>query len=131
MLFITTNAQTKVEKLIVYKSFWVAGTTVSICNMFKNPTEYKIDTSNINTKDDSFIEEFSEIIAKSKRRKHSQQKLTIDLAGEFWINKSDRHFFIVCLPDLIIDMSKRTEYRLTDKIQIKHLQYWVENIQKQ
>jgi hypothetical protein len=46
--FITTNAQNKIEKLVVYKSFWRGGTTTMVSSIFKEPMKYSIDTTNIN-----------------------------------------------------------------------------------
>ena len=51
-------------------------------------------TTNINIGTNLFLNEFETILLKSKQVKHRQQKISgISVAGEFWYNQSDKHFF--------------------------------------
>jgi hypothetical protein len=61
------KAQNEVEKLVVYKSFWRGGTTTNVSNMFKYPVKYLIDTTNINTTTNMFLNEFGLILSKTKQ----------------------------------------------------------------
>jgi hypothetical protein len=127
--FIPTKAQNTIEKLVVYKSFWRGGTTSRVSNMFKEPAKNSIDTTNINIGADMFLEEFSIILTKSKQNKHFQQKISgIEVAGEFWFNQSDKYFFIICLPNLLIDITNKKEYRITDQLLIKQMNDWINNL---
>jgi hypothetical protein len=128
-IFIPTKAQNTIEKLVVYKSFWRGGTTAAVSGMFKEPAKYSIDTTNVNIGTDIFLNEFGVILNKAKRNKHFQQKIAgIEIAGEFWLNQSDKHFFIICLPNLLIDITSKREYRITDKLLLKQMNDWINNL---
>jgi hypothetical protein len=128
-IFIPTKAQNTVEKLVVYKSFWRGGTTAKISSMFKEPEKNSIDTTNINIGVDMFLNEFGIILTKSIQKKHSQQKIAgIEIAGEFWLNQSDKHFFIICLPNLLIDITNKKEYRVPDELLLKQMNDWINNL---
>jgi hypothetical protein len=127
--FIPAKTQNTIEKLVVYKSFRRAGTTAAVSGMFKEPAKHSIDTANVNVGTDIFLNEFSVILNKSKRNKHLQQKIAgIEIAGEFWLNQSDKHFFIICFPDLLIDFTDKREYRITDKLLLKQMNDWINNL---
>jgi hypothetical protein len=129
IIFIPTKAQNTIEKLVVYKSFWRGGTTTMVSSMFKEPTLHSIDTTNINIGANMFLNQFGMILSKSKQKKHFQQKIAgIEIAGEFWLNKSDKHFFIICLPNLLIDITNRKEYRITDEILLKQINDWIDSL---
>ncbi len=129
VMFIPIKAQNLIEKLVIYKSFWRGGTTTTISNMFKEPERYSIDTTNINTGKGRFLNEFGVILAKSKRKKHCQQKITgIEVAGEFWSNQSDRYFFIICPPNILINITNKEEYRIIDKFLLKELYKWMSHL---
>lgn len=130
-IFISTEAQNPIEKLVVYKSFWRGGTTTTISSMFNDPKKYSIDTTNINIGEDMFLNEFGVILSKSKQKKHWQQKIAgIKVAGEFWFNQSDKHFFIICLPNLLIDITNKREYRITDELLLEQMNNWINNLKK-
>ena len=129
-VFVSVNAQNKVEKLVVYESFLRAGTTANITGAFKNPVECFVDTTNINVGENTFLSEFSKILSETSSRRHFQQKIAeISIAGEFWIN-SRCHFFIFCEPDLLIDMTDRKEYRITDKLLLTQMQSWIDSLKR-
>ncbi len=126
---ISTKAQNSIEKLVVYKSFWRGGTTTIISNIFKTPEKYSIDTTNINIVTDMFLNEFGSILCKSKQKKHFQQKIAeIEVAGEFWLNQSDKHFFTICMPNLLIDITNKKEYIITDELLVKQLKDWINTL---
>lgn len=128
-IFIPTKAQNTIEKLVVYKSFWRGGTTARVSSMFKEPAKNSIDTTNINIGVDIFLNEFGIILSKSKQKKHFQQKIAgIEIAGEFWYNQSEKHFFIICLPNLLIDITNRKEYRITDELLLKQMNNWINRL---
>jgi hypothetical protein len=128
-IFIPTKAQNTIEKLVVYKSFWRGGTTTMVSSMFKESHRYSIDTTNINIGTNMFLNEFGIILSKSKQNKHYQQKIAgIEIAGEFWLNQSDKHFFIICLPNLLIDITSKKEYRITDKLLLKQMNNWINSL---
>lgn len=130
-IFISTEAQNPIEKLVVYKSFWRGGTTTTISSMFNDPKKYSIDTTNINIGEDMFLNEFGVILSKSKQKKHCQQKIAgIEVAGEFWLNQSDKYFFIICLPNLLIDITNKREYRITDELLLEQMNNWINNLKK-
>ena len=94
MSSVPMKSQHKIGKIVVYKSFWKGGTTTMISNMFKDPLAYSVDTTNINIGTNLFLNEFETILLKSKQVKHRQHKISgISVAGEFWYNQSDKHFF--------------------------------------
>ena len=94
MSSVPMKSQHKIGKIVVYKSFWKGVTTTMISNMFKDPLAYSVDTTNINIGTNLFLNEFETILLKSKQVKHRQQKISgISVAGEFWYNQSDKHFF--------------------------------------
>lgn len=125
------KAQNEVEKITVYQKFCKGGTTTSVLYMFEHPQIPIVDTTNINTGTSKFIHEFDMILSQSKRKKHYQQKIIgIDVAGEFWVNQSDKHFFIICLPNLLIDMTDKKEYRINDDILLKQIRNWIDKIKK-
>lgn len=127
MSFVPMKSQHKIGKIVVYKSFWKGGTTAMISAMFKDPLAHSVDTTNINIGTNLFLNEFESILLKSKQVKHRQQKISgISVAGEFWYNQSDKHFFIICLPDLLIDISTRKEYRITDESLLKQMYDWID-----
>ena len=126
---IPMSSQSKIEKLVVYKKFCRGETTTGILYMFKHAPIPIIDTTNVNTETDMFLNEFSIILTKSKQSKHFQQKIAgIEIAGEFWFNQLDKHFFIICLPNLLIDITNRKEYRITDKLLLKQMNDWINNL---
>jgi hypothetical protein len=127
--FIPTNAQNTIEKLVVYRSFWRGGTTTMVSSIFKEPVKYSIDTTNVNIGTNIFLNEFGIILSKSKQKKHYQQKISgIDVAGEFWLNQSDKHFFIICLPNLLIDITNKKEYKIADELLLKQMYHWINNL---
>ena len=127
-IFVSVNAQNEVERLIVYKSFIRAGTTANVMGAFNNPVERFVDTTNINVGENMFLSEFNKILSETRSRKHFQQKLPeISIAGEFWIS-SRRHFFIFFESGLLIDMTDRKEYRITDKLLLIQMQGWIDSL---
>lgn len=126
---IPAKAQNEVERIVVYKRFCRGATTIGALHMFKHPQMPIVDTTNINTGANKFLNEFGMILSQSKRKKHYQQKITgIDVAGEFWFNQSDKHFFIICLPNLLIDITDKKEYRINDDFLLKQIQNWIEKL---
>jgi hypothetical protein len=88
--------------------------------------EYSIDTTNINLGTNMFLNEFGIILSKSKQKKHYQQKIpSIDVAGEFWLNQLDKHFFVIYLPNLLIDITNKKEYKITDELLLKQMHHWI------
>jgi len=126
--FISTKAQNTIEQLVIYKSFWHGGTTAMISSMFKDPIKYSIDTTNINIVKNMFLNEFNKILSETKSKKQYQQKITgINIAGEFWIN-SKCHFFIICEPNLLIDITNKKKYKITDKLILTQMQNWINSL---
>jgi hypothetical protein len=128
-IFIPTKAQNTIGKLVVYKKFCKGETTIGILYMFNHPKMPFVDTTNINTTTNMFLNEFGLILSKTKQNKHFQQKITgIDIAGEFWLNQSDKHFFIICLPNRLIDITNRKEYKITEESLLKQMNDWINNL---
>jgi len=124
----SVNAQKKVEKLTVYKSFLRGGTIDWVASAFENPPVW-IDTTNINVGENLFLNEFSQILFGIRPRRHFPQKFGgISIAGEFWID-SKRHFFILFEPPgLLIDVTNRREYRIRDEAMRAQIQNWINSL---
>lgn len=126
------KAQNEVEKLVVYKSFWRGGSTARVFLLFKEPVKYSIDTTNINIGPNMFLSEFNSILSetKARKRKHFQQKIAgISIAGEFWFNQSTKHYFIICLPELLIDITDKKEYVITDETLLNQMNDWINSLE--
>lgn len=129
MPFTAIKSQNEINKLVVYKSFWKGGTTTMISNIFKNPIANSVDTTNLNIGTNMFLNEFEAILHKSKQKKHHQQKIAgINIAGEFWLNQSDKHFFIICSPNILIDITNKKEFVITDKQLLAQMHSWINNL---
>ena len=128
MLFTSMNAQNAVDKLVVYKKFYKAGTTARILSAFEHPVECLVDTANINSQN-AFLNEFSLILSNTERRKHFHRKMgSIIAAGEFRLDLVD-HYFIVCFPNLIIDLTDKKEYKIKDEILLSKLNMWINRLE--
>lgn len=128
-IFTPIKSQNTIKKIVVYKSFWRGGTSTMVSNMFIEPKRYSINTTNINIETDKFLTEFGAILSRSKQKKYRQQKIAeIEVAGEFWLNQSDKHFFIICLPNLLIDITDKKEYKITDDLLLNQMNKWLNNL---
>lgn len=132
-LLLTFNciiAQNNVKHIVVYKSFWKAGTTSEIKNMFRQPSAYMIDTINTNYEQETSLSIFDSILKNSKKRKHHQKKIAdIEIAGEFWFDCSDKHFFIYA-GNKLIDFTAQSEYKITDHELLNDIKGWINTIIK-
>lgn len=129
MLFASMNAQNAVEKLVVYKKFYRAGTTARISSAFEHPVECLVDTTNINSQN-VFLNEFNLILSKSKSRKHYQHKMSdISMAGVFLLD-SVAHHFIICFPNMLVDLTEKKEYKITDELLLSKLHTWMNGLER-
>ncbi len=112
-----------IEKIVVYKDFYKAGTTALLRNVFKDPLSYEVDTVFVNVKDED-ITEFEIILNSAGVKKHKQMKINIDLALLVTI-QSKVHFFVISASsNLIIDLTDNINYQLnTEKLQNKSKEF--------
>jgi hypothetical protein len=115
-LKLTTVLGQTTQKLVVYKKFAHAGTTMMLVGAFNKPSSYNlgIDTTNINTSPIISTQEWNGLLARSRVKKHHQMKIGgVDWAGEMYLQK-ERHFFIMCYPYVIMDLTARKNYWLAE-----------------
>lgn len=128
MLFTPMNAQNTVEKLVVYRHFIRGGTPALIRSAFHHPAAFGVDTTNVNSQN-AFLEEFSLILSKSKRRWQIPDKMAgIIAAGEFRLDSVD-HYFIIVFPNLLVDITDKRQYKIKDEILFSKLNTWINGLE--
>jgi hypothetical protein len=123
-----TVAQIQITDLVIYQSFYKAGSTAMIRNAFLTASKNVINKKNVNS-NNHFETEFGTILSNSKKKKHFQQKISnIDFAGEFLIGDSVKHYFVICRPNRIIDFTTRSEYWITNQSLLEKVNSWLETL---
>jgi hypothetical protein len=115
-LKLTTGFGQTTQKLIIYKHFVPAGTTMMLVAAFNNPSNYNlgIDTTNINSSPIISIQEWNGLLNRARVKKHHQMKIGgVDWAGEMYFQK-EKHFFVMCYPYVIMDLTSRMNYWLAE-----------------
>ncbi|MGY2134283.1 hypothetical protein ACW9KT_18770 [Hymenobacter sp. HD11105] len=108
---LTTAFGQSPQKLIIYKKFVPAGTTMRLLGAFRQPSQ-GVDTTNTNRARLISLQEWDGLLARARVRKHRQMKISgVEWAGEMLVQQQ-RHFFLVCSPNLIIDLTARVNYWL-------------------
>ncbi len=109
-----TNAQIQVDELRLYKEFNGGGSTNGILIEFEKKMKNQDDSLYIS--DASIVKnsEFEAILKAAKRWPHFQMKIKEELAGVFVSNKV-KHYFVICSPDWIVDMTDKKNYTIKNK----------------
>jgi hypothetical protein len=113
------NEKITIEKIVVYKDFYKAGTTALLKNVFKDPSSYQVDTVFVDVKDED-INNFEFILDNADVKNHKQMKINVDLALLVTIQNKEHYFIISESSNLIIDFTDNVNYILnTDELQNK------------
>jgi hypothetical protein len=113
-LKLTTVLGQTTQKLVIYKKFARAGTTMMLLGAFGDPRSY-VDTTNINTTPIISAQEWDGLLARSKVKKHHQMKIGgIDWAGEMFL-QNEKHSFVMCYPYVVMDLTARKNYWLAEE----------------
>ena len=108
-----------VEKIVVYKDFYKAGTTALLKNVFKDPSSYQVDTVFIDVKAED-INNFEFILNNADVKKHKQMKINVDLALLVTIQGNEHYIVISASSNMIIDFTDNINYCLrTGELQYK------------
>jgi hypothetical protein len=101
----------QIDNIKVYKSFLKGGTTNELYNALKHPEKYKsIDTSmDVNVSKEK-LDTLRQLFSSSNKRKQHQQKIGgVEFAGEAIVNH-EKHIFIFCTGDVLIDLTAWKRY---------------------
>ena len=114
LLKLTSSLGQSFSKLVVYKRFHRAGTTIGLLSSFgKNSTD-GVDTVNINYPVIIDTYEWNGLLVRAKKKKHHQMKIGgVNWAGEMSHGKQ-KHYFVLCYPYVIIDLTARINYWLAE-----------------
>lgn len=116
-----------VEKIVSYRSFYKAGTTALLKNVFEFPLRYNIDTAFKYVKDKD-IDDFEYILNNAKVCKHKQMKINVDLALIVTILNKEHYFIISESSYIIVDLTTNLNYKLnTIELQEKSKKF-VQNV---
>ena len=108
-----------VEKILVFKDFYKAGTTALLKNVFRDPLLYKVDTTFIDVNDED-IKNFEFILKNAILKKHIQRKINVDLALLVTIQGNEHYIVISASSNMIIDFTDNINYCLrTGELQYK------------
>ena len=108
-----------VEKILVFKDFYKAGTTALLKNVFRDPLSYKVDTTFIDVNDED-IKNFEFILKNAILKKHIQRKINVDLALLVTIQRKEHYFIISTSNNLIVDLTNHVNYCLnSEELQLK------------
>lgn len=108
-----------IDKIVVYKDFYKAGTTALLRNVFDSPLAYEVDTAFINVNTEN-ITIFEYVLNNAGIRKHKQMKINVDLALIVTIQDEEHYLIISQSGNVIIDLTTNLNYRLnTDELQSK------------
>lgn len=123
MFFCCTKESIKekivIDKIVVYKDFYKAGTTALLRNVFDSPLAYEVDTAFINVNTEN-ITIFEYVLNNAGIRKHKQMKINVDLALIVTIQDEEHYLIISQSGNVIIDLTTNLNYRLnTDELQSK------------
>lgn len=99
----------KVEDVIVYNHFLEAGKTAAIIDEFNNGDKTAIDSLSLS----DFNQELS-IILGHKSRRLRNRNIVVEIAGEFYLSPSDKHFFVITKPYHLIDLTEMRIFYITD-----------------
>lgn len=112
-----------IEKIVVYKDFYKAGTTALLRNVFKDPLSYEVDTLFVNVKGED-VNNFEIILNSANVKKHKQMKINVDLALLVTIQSKEHYFIISESSNMIIDLTDNLNYQLnTEDLQNKSKEF--------
>lgn len=104
-----------IEKIVIYKNFYKAGTTSLLKNIFISPLDYKVETSFIHVKNED-VNIFEFILNNTAIKKHKQIKINVDMALIIIIQGKEHFFVIAKSNNMIIDLTANLNYKLNSNI---------------
>lgn len=104
-----------IDKILIYKDFYKAGTTALLINVFYNPIAYKVDTAYINVKKED-VDAFEFILNSADVKKHWQMKVNVDLALIVTLQGKEHFFIISESSGIIVDLTAKLNYRLNTDV---------------
>jgi len=108
-----------IEKIVIYKNFYKAGTTSLLKNIFISPLDYEIDTSFTYVKNED-VNIFEFLLNNTAIKKHKQIKINVDMALIVTIQGKEHFFVITKSNNMIIDLTANLNYKLnTDMLRNK------------
>lgn len=101
----------------MYKSFLKAGTTMGLLAAFLHPEKWKsvVDTTLAENISKETTNHIIELFNSKDVRKHHQQKIGGVLFGGEVMYGGQKHYFIFCEGNILIDLTARLTYRQSQK----------------
>lgn len=99
----------KVENVIVYNQFLESGKTAAIIDEFNVNDKKAIDSVSLS----DFNQELAMILGQKSKRLRNRN-IVVEIAGEFYLSPTDKHYFVITKPYHLIDLTEMRIYYITD-----------------
>ncbi len=119
-----------IQKVVIYKHFRRAGSTAEVSSTFYYKYVDEIDTNKHPISELINKTKFADILNRAKASKHYPRKIGgIALGGEFY-DHTNKHYFIICSPQYVVDMSSKINYAIENTDDQKFIQNTITQFEK-